>query len=629
MSNICLIRLIIKPQLGKCDVLFKNGLNIIWAENKLGVVEGADFRNSVGKTTFIKLIDYLLGKREYITNPLASEGVFVERELLAELILGNTCFTISRRLTDGEENRVYEGLVIDRLLNEEVIESTYYNNSDYIKFLTDQIYGESIIINNKTYITHRSIMCYLIRDQFYGFTKFDSGIKEESAKVKKKRLEFLLGLVTREKVMLEESQAELESEKSKLVNQRNTLKKYFDYVSDETYSGLKKRKLKLEKELFKNEEILENAIDIKTQIDMELEAGKRELIKIDNKLRNYEEELYILRNRKWEYQKAVNDIDNENYKIDTMNIGIELFDNISYDKCPFYMQELETSGDGCEYLKEQGKKKQLIHATNARKKIIQMERKELMDSIRRVSSYIKQFEKELTSTQKSQIVYQKKQENLKFERTEKYEKVDEENQRIKHSLELLAKDMRNFEYLDELEEKISEQNSAIKDISDELKQMGKNRAVELNKYYSKIVKFITNDQRIGEVNFKTYEPRILYKDGTLDKGAGMRNASLLAFDVALLELTINNKDVSECRPPILIHDSPKLHDLDLSIYCRLIEYVKEMENTYSANDKKFQYIITTLDIPEVIKKDEELYVRLKLDNSGDGGKLFGCTISIE
>lgn len=131
---------------------------------------------------------------------------------------------------------------------------------------------------------------------------------------------------------------------------------------------------------------------------------------------------------------------------------------------------------------------------------------------------------------------------------------------------------------------------------------------------------------MGEINYQTYEPRILYKNGQPDNGAGMKNAAVLAFDIAMLELAINNQEVSKCRPIFLVHDSPKLHDLDLTIYYRLIDYMIKVEQEYK--EQRFQYIITTLDITENVSKNIDEFVRLRLNNSGDGGKLFGCTIDI-
>lgn len=139
-------------------------------------------------------------------------------------------------------------------------------------------------------------MSYLIRDQFYGFSKFDSGIKEERANSRKKRLEFLLGLITEDKVELEEQIA----------------------------------------------------------------------------------------NR--------------------------------------------------DYLQNQGEADQLPQAIRARKKILQIEKKELLDSIKRVGSFIKSLEKKVKQLNKCLTDKQKEQEKLYSERREKYEEIEEEKQRIEYNL---------------------------------------------------------------------------------------------------------------------------------------------------------------------------------------------------
>lgn len=77
-----------------------------------------------------------------------------------------------------------------------------------------------------------------------------------------------------------------------------------------------------------------------------------------------------------------------------------------------------------------------------------------MDSIKRVNSFIKQFERKVKQSNKWLADRQKEQGKLYNERKEKYEKIEEENRRIQYSLELLAKDTRNFEYLERLSDQI-------------------------------------------------------------------------------------------------------------------------------------------------------------------------------
>lgn len=626
MGSIFIKRILVNPKLGKCDVAFRDGVNILWAENVLTADKGADFRNSVGKTTFVHLIDYLLGKKQYISNAFAADGFFFERYMIAEVRLDEKWFTISRKLTDGDENRIYIGCVIDALLNNKKLENELLNKEGYLKFLTEQIYGERIIIGQKNYISHRSIMSYLIRDQFYGFSKFDSGIKEEQAAVRKKRLDFLLGLITVEKVGLEEEIADLNKEKAKLTAEKRTLKNYFDYISNETYAKLKRRKRELQKKLEKNQIALDGAEEIKNQIDDEIENNIKESSVILIQIKDHEEELYVLNHRVVEYQKAVNDIENEDSKINTMSLAYAIFQKIDFEKCPFYMDNLKEKNRVCDYLQNQGNGNQLSQVVKARKKLLQMEKKELIDSIKRVQSVAKQLKKSIKQLNMSLVDNQKRQEELYSERREKYEQIEEENQTIRHSLELIAKDTRNFEYLERLEDKIQEKKEQIKGKKELLNALQHNRVIELNEYYAKVINYITNNERVGEINYQTYEPRILYKNGTVDYGAGMKNASVVAFDIAIMELAINNQKVSKYYPLFLVHDSPKLHDLDLTIYYRLLDYMLEMEE--QCKGTKFQYIITTLDISDNVLKDVEKYVRLKLDNSGDGGKLFGCTVDI-
>ena len=108
MSGAYIEHLMVYPKLGRCDVSFRNGINVVWAEDVTKQKKSsADFRNSVGKTTFVHLIDYLFGRKKYIANPLgASAGIFIETVLLAEVKFSDRKFTISRRLIDGDENRV-------------------------------------------------------------------------------------------------------------------------------------------------------------------------------------------------------------------------------------------------------------------------------------------------------------------------------------------------------------------------------------------------------------------------------------------------------------------------------------------------------------------------------------------
>ena len=96
-SRISIRSLKISPKLGKCDVTLRSGLNVIWAHSIKGVSIAENILNSVGKTTFIKLIDYILGSKDFITGYNADTNeMFKGKKLVGEVVFGEDRNTITR-----------------------------------------------------------------------------------------------------------------------------------------------------------------------------------------------------------------------------------------------------------------------------------------------------------------------------------------------------------------------------------------------------------------------------------------------------------------------------------------------------------------------------------------------------
>lgn len=88
-SRITIKSLKIYLKLEKCDVTLKSGLNVIWAHSIKGVSIAENILNSVGKTIFIKLIDYLLGSNNFITGYNANTlEMFEGKKLVGEVVFG-------------------------------------------------------------------------------------------------------------------------------------------------------------------------------------------------------------------------------------------------------------------------------------------------------------------------------------------------------------------------------------------------------------------------------------------------------------------------------------------------------------------------------------------------------------
>ncbi len=107
-------------------------------------------------------------------------------------------------------------------------------------------------------------------------------------------------------------------------------------------------------------------------------------------------------------------------------------------------------------------------------------------------------------------------------------------------------------------------------------------------------------------------------------GAAMETIKLLAFDLAALELGMDGHGAS---PGMLVHDGPREADMDGRIYERLFLYAKHLEElALSGAPPSFQYIVTTTaPPPKEMQKDPYLLEPL-LDASKPEGRLLGMDL---
>lgn len=631
-SNIFINRIRIHPLLGRCNVEFRHGLNVIWSQDIVGLDSGEkNLRNSVGKTTFIRFIDYLMGKT-YFINALDDEKIklFNNSFLLAEVILGNCKYTIRRSVLNNEEIIVFNGWIIDDLLsNKQTAEEMKFDLKKYKDFLTDKIYGDNIIINGKAYLTHRNIMSFLVRDQAFGFIKYDTGIKEEGAKERKKRLEFLMGLISQKRELLEREIEELEKGKGNLSKEKNILKKYFELVTEKPQKELNRQKASNEKQIKELETGLAKKDNLLKKLESEKEAFIKEELALLSRASKMEDEIYILKKKYNDYQTALKDIDNELYKISNINLAINLFNPFQFKKCPIYLQELNGEKNICEYISDRENKNEFYSMIDARKKINEYEKKDLNNALRKIEEYIERLKEDKGSLKNSIEEVRNHQNRIHAELKVEFDEIVDRIKELRHENALLEKELSHFEYVNKLKEDIDDTNEKIKEKREVLAKIVENRALDFNLIYDKIIKYITNNTRVGRINLTDYTPSIYYPNGTVDKGSAMGNVAIIAFDLAMLEMSLIFDEVSEVYPKFLVHDSPKFHDMQLEMYERIMDYVIDMEIEYAKQNKEFQYIITTLDISERVIANKEKYIRLTLDNSGDGGKLFGCQVEID
>lgn len=107
-------------------------------------------------------------------------------------------------------------------------------------------------------------------------------------------------------------------------------------------------------------------------------------------------------------------------------------------------------------------------------------------------------------------------------------------------------------------------------------------------------------------------------------GAAMETIKLLAFDLAALELGMDGHGAA---PGMLVHDGPREADMDGRIYERLFLYAKHLEDQSGAGKlASFQYIVTTTAPPPKEMQKAPYLLDPLLDASKPEGRLLGMDL---
>lgn len=146
---------------------------------------------------------------------------------------------------------------------------------------------------------------------------------------------------------------------------------------------------------------------------------------------------------------------------------------------------------------------------------------------------------------------------------------------------------------------------------DEAQKAAKTLQSDLTGVFMTICRFFKGDEADGELKFTRDEI-----NARIGSGGGAYNAlSCLSFDFAALIAALNGIGN---HPGFMIHDSPRESDMELSLYRPIFLLAKRLEGA-AANS--FQYIVTTTEPPPA-EFTEPPHLCLKLDASTSGGKLF-------
>jgi hypothetical protein len=115
---------------------------------------------------------------------------------------------------------------------------------------------------------------------------------------------------------------------------------------------------------------------------------------------------------------------------------------------------------------------------------------------------------------------------------------------------------------------------------------------QASKHFDAVVRDLVGDEARGRVTLDGNGLRLGIELGGDRSTAAIDSLKVLAFDLAVLCMSIEGRTHV---PAFLVHDSPREADLGLSMYHRLFELVRKLENF--GGTPLFQYVITTTTRP--------------------------------
>lgn len=226
----------------------------------------------------------------------------------------------------------------------------------------------------------------------------------------------------------------------------------------------------------------------------------------------------------------------------------------------------------------------------------------------------------------------KEQESLKLERamatqsltalSSTIEKLEEQSAKLAEAWGHVTMTTRYVKHLAELERRtttiaglttrLATENQKIA----ELRRSSQDVISRLSQLFDASLRFLVPDNAQGAITLDEDGLHLSLHVGGERSTAAVDSLKIVAFDLAALLLTIEGRTQ---LPAILIHDSPREADLGRSIYNRLFELGRKMEEFGSA--PLFQYIVTTTTAPpEPFRNDQ--WVKLELHGAPREQRLF-------
>lgn len=635
------------------DIPLVKGLNIVWAEESEDDNSTAEIAgHSAGKTTFCRLLRYVLGEKTYGTkaNMEMIQCSLPNGYVGAELFVRHQLWAVIRPIGNGRNSYIKSNSTIEELIAEgkrpAYLES--YPRELGLDALLDNLESAAIVSTGKP-IEWGHLLAWCSRDQEARFQDNQDWRSPRSESEwpnvhlrKTDRLFIMrcvLGLFLPDELKSEEELSSLLRDRDRLERRLEDLKREPQFRIN-LYDNKLRRCLRVH--LPNNAEIdtlphhsnnllpdlHRLAENVKRQIDadissLELESKslQYQIDEVGGQINHIETEFGLLATWFKLEDNASRELDN---KIERHQAERDLFNEHREKVCQLGWILYQD----CKYVQQRQASLRVVQLKDVReKKEAEARRSEVQ---RNIDEQKRRLNEEMTVLREKREALQKRRSTLSLDALEKRDSL-RALQDAEQQLEMWSIRHMHSEEFRELQECQLELEATAKKIEttktqlDALLQRHADNRAKLSSIFSGAVKCVLkSDTYDGSVTLSNRELAFRILHGLAMSGEAVETLSVLLADVSCLVYTSVSENAH--LPGILLHDSPREADLGLRLYRSFIRFVASLEQHFDKQDTcPFQYIITTTTPPpEELQTNKHL--KLRLDASRADGLLFGRSL---
>jgi hypothetical protein len=623
-------------------VVLHRGVNIVWA--KPADPDEADPAargrgHDVGKTSFCRLIRYLLGEEHYgneeLKTAIAAKESLNRAWVLGEVILDGELWAVARPLYTGAHHFAIKGLSIDQAIA--VPASDRLPHKDFVTAIENKVVGNFAVQTfddgGQRPIQWLHVLQWLARDQeshLSGLFKWrdassDHGSPELSANEAQFLARCVLGVTdVEERRQIERRNQLMRDKTSQTDNSRYYERRitealqraraelpngdklpdvgealFVDAVVKHAKQLVAGKRTNLEEQLAKLKlDDLESALEMTIGATALAKSRHDELSLL---VEETKDALARFTENKKPSQQDVDALDKIIAKLKPDRAFCEIPVNIALFQCPL-LQEKRLSAES-------------PNAATENVAILGEEKKEhLAKQLEGLKRNFQQISQHLADCRAKESAARERRDDIRERRSALREQIA--------TLDDAAASWRvRAEDADLSQKRLETTRSALKTAEEELEiskarqdeaqKTVRDRQLELIEVFMAVCHFFKGSEADAELRFTRDEI-----NARIGSGGGAYNAlSSLVFDLSALIARLNGIGH---HPGFVIHDSPRESDMELSLYRPLFRLAKLLEDRDGAS---FQYVITTTEQPPSGMTTPP-HLCLMLDASTPEGKLF-------